>query len=389
MGSRGPSLRSAVAAAAGALTCASVLVGPAATSSASTPSAGPATVSTARAPAEPAPRPGRSVPSQDEVTKAQEAAAATAEEVARISAQVAAAEARLRVLQQQVAQAVAADERAARQLADARTAEEEAADRLAAARVADVAAGRALSGTAADMYMQGNDVQDLATLLLSPPNVMADLAVVLDQDAAEVRTRVDAARSATAEATAREQGLVAARTTVAARADAARTARAAAEAGARKAAAEATRLSTRQERLAARLAELEEGAEDLVARREAAARLGRFDVLGLQADGGAPRLAQEIARKKVAALRWDGGQFTCLVSLWNAESGWSWSAANPSSGAYGIPQSLPGWKMASAGDDWLTNPATQIDWGLRYIRGTYGSPCAAHDAFLSRSPHWY
>ena len=53
------------------------------------------------------------------------------------------------------------------------------------------------------------------------------------------------------------------------------------------------------------------------------------------------------------------------------------TAANPGSGAFGIPQALPGSRMASAGPDWQTNPATQITWGLGYIRDTYGSPCAA------------
>ncbi len=134
---------------------------------------------------------------------------------------------------------------------------------------------------------------------------------------------------------------------------------------------------------------LEQGAADLEGLREAAARLGSTGLVGVQAAGGAPRAAQEIARTKMASYGWDAGEFTCLVGLWNAESGWSWSATNPSSGAYGIPQSLPGWKMASAGSDWLTNPATQITWGMDYIRSMYGSPCKAYDRFLSRSPHWY
>ena len=63
--------------------------------------------------------------------------------------------------------------------------------------------------------------------------------------------------------------------------------------------------------------------------------------------------------------------------LWALESGWNIYASNPSSGAYGIPQALPGSKMASAGPDWQGDAATQIRWGLSYIQGTYGSPCAA------------
>lgn len=70
-------------------------------------------------------------------------------------------------------------------------------------------------------------------------------------------------------------------------------------------------------------------------------------------------------------------QFSCLLPLWNAESGWNPYAENPSSGAYGIPQALPGSKMASAGADWQTDPDTQVRWGIAYIDGTYGSPCGA------------
>ena len=70
-------------------------------------------------------------------------------------------------------------------------------------------------------------------------------------------------------------------------------------------------------------------------------------------------------------------QFGCLDSLWTRESNWNLGADNPSSRRYGIPQALPGSKMASAGADWATNPATQITWGLGYIQDRYGSPCGA------------
>jgi hypothetical protein len=69
-------------------------------------------------------------------------------------------------------------------------------------------------------------------------------------------------------------------------------------------------------------------------------------------------------------------QWSCLEQLWTRESGWRWDAENPD-GAYGIPQSFPGSKMASAGADWQTNPATQIKWGLEYISSSYGTPCGA------------
>jgi hypothetical protein len=80
-------------------------------------------------------------------------------------------------------------------------------------------------------------------------------------------------------------------------------------------------------------------------------------------------------------------QMGCLDRLWKRESGWNHKAANRSSGAYGIPQALPGRKMASAGSDWKTNPATQIKWGLGYIKGRYGSPCGAWSH--SENVGWY
>lgn len=73
----------------------------------------------------------------------------------------------------------------------------------------------------------------------------------------------------------------------------------------------------------------------------------------------------------------DLDQFPCLDKLWAKESGWNYRATNRGSGAYGIPQALPGTKMASAGADWKTNPATQIKWGIGYIKGKYHSPCGA------------
>ena len=70
-------------------------------------------------------------------------------------------------------------------------------------------------------------------------------------------------------------------------------------------------------------------------------------------------------------------QWTCLYDLWNQESSWNVYAKNAYSGAYGIPQSDPGSKMATFGADWATDPITQIKWGLNYIKQTYGTPCVA------------
>lgn len=101
-----------------------------------------------------------------------------------------------------------------------------------------------------------------------------------------------------------------------------------------------------------------------------------------------PSGAQAIARDLMASMYgWGSDQFGCLVDLWNKESGWNVYATNPSSGAYGIPQSLPGDKMATAGSDWQTNAATQIKWGLGYIADRYGTPCGAWSHSVSVG--WY
>lgn len=89
-----------------------------------------------------------------------------------------------------------------------------------------------------------------------------------------------------------------------------------------------------------------------------------------------PSTARGIAYHMLASFGFSTNQFGCLDALWTQESNWQYNAAN-ASGAYGIPQALPGSKMASAGPDWQTNPATQIKWGLGYIKGIYGTPCGA------------
>ncbi|WP_206751220.1 lytic transglycosylase domain-containing protein [Cryobacterium adonitolivorans] len=101
-----------------------------------------------------------------------------------------------------------------------------------------------------------------------------------------------------------------------------------------------------------------------------------------------PSGAQAVARDMMSAkYGWGADQFGCLVSLWDKESGWNVNAYNASSGATGIPQALPGSKMATAGSDWATNASTQISWGLGYISGSYGTPCAAWAK--SESVGWY
>jgi len=95
-------------------------------------------------------------------------------------------------------------------------------------------------------------------------------------------------------------------------------------------------------------------------------------------------LGQQLA----SAYGWgSGAEWTCLDELWTRESGWQMVWNYQGSGAYGIPQALPASKMASAGADYMTNPATQIRWGLGYIQGRYGDPCTAwaHET----AANWY
>lgn len=100
-----------------------------------------------------------------------------------------------------------------------------------------------------------------------------------------------------------------------------------------------------------------------------------------------PGTAQSIGFHMLSSFGFSTSQWGCLDDLWNRESGWLWDATNAVSGAYGIPQALPGDKMASAGADWQTDPTTQIRWGLGYIKSTYGTPCGAWNHELDFG--WY
>ena len=124
-------------------------------------------------------------------------------------------------------------------------------------------------------------------------------------------------------------------------------------------------------------------AQQAAAQQAAADRATAAERASRSARSADPRA---IARSLLAA-RGQAGQFSCLDSLWTKESDWRWDADNPTSSAYGIPQSLPGSKMASAGADWATNPETQIRWGLDYIAQSYGTPCAAWQH--SKANNWY
>lgn len=141
-------------------------------------------------------------------------------------------------------------------------------------------------------------------------------------------------------------------------------------------------------------AELEAKAKAEAARKAREAELARrkaeLERVREQAIANARQNPQAAARVLMLDHGWTSdAQYNCLVNLWNGESDWRYTAENPSSGAYGIPQSLPASKMSKFGSDYRTNPITQIKWGLWYIDEAYGSPCNAWSTWQARSPHWY
>ncbi|GAB3799297.1 transglycosylase SLT domain-containing protein [Humibacter antri] len=125
-------------------------------------------------------------------------------------------------------------------------------------------------------------------------------------------------------------------------------------------------------------------AAEAAAKAQAAAAAAAQALAQADTPDGARAVAQSMMASKYG---WGSDQFQCLNSLWNRESGWNYQAYNAGSGATGIPQALPGSKMASFGSDWATNAATQIAWGLSYISGSYGTPCGAWGH--SQSSGWY
>jgi hypothetical protein len=156
---------------------------------------------------------------------------------------------------------------------------------------------------------------------------------------------------------------------------------------ARQAAAKAAAAKKAQAVLAAKQAAARQAAQQAAA-KQAAQSSSHSSQQTASATVPAPSgSAQTIAKEMLASFGWPASQFSCLEPLWAHESGWSVTASNPSTGAYGIPQALPGSRMASAGPDWQTNAATQIKWGLGYIKDTYGSPCAAESH--EQADGWY
>jgi hypothetical protein len=127
----------------------------------------------------------------------------------------------------------------------------------------------------------------------------------------------------------------------------------------------------------AKAAAIKAAAAKAAAQSASAARSARTQTVAAQRASEPSGSPQQVAEQMLGQFNWSGSQFSCLEPLWERESGWSVTAENPSSGAYGIPQALSGSLMASGGPDWQSDAATQIRWGLTYIQGRYGSPCGA------------
>ncbi|MEE1821659.1 transglycosylase SLT domain-containing protein [Streptomyces sp. BE20] len=168
--------------------------------------------------------------------------------------------------------------------------------------------------------------------------------------------------------------------------------KAAEEAARQQAAADAQAKAEAQAKEAQAKADAEKAAKAAEEKRkadEAAANRSKSRSAMAATDNAAPPVSvspgsvQELAQQIVG----NDAQFQCFSQIVKRESGWNYTATNKSSGAYGLVQALPGTKMASAGADWRTNPATQIKWGLSYMNSRYGSPCGAWSFWQSH--HWY
>lgn len=161
----------------------------------------------------------------------------------------------------------------------------------------------------------------------------------------------------------------------------------AADASAKKSAEESARVQAAKDAKSKKAAAEDRLEKERQEKKDAAERASRSEVRSASAFAAQSSYSvaevQAIARQMVPA-----DQFQCFSNIVNVESSWNYRASNPSSGAYGLVQALPGSKMASAGADWMTNPATQIKWGLNYMNsGRYGSPCAAWSFWQAN--HWY
>lgn len=218
------------------------------------------------------------------------------------------------------------------------------------------------------------------------PNVKQEAAESVQVKRAEVtasavaeRRRVEAAK-VKAKAAAKAAAKAKAEAEAAAKVKAAAKAKAAKELAAKEKAAQERAAQERAAKAkAARAADAARAAAAAKekAREQAAQRAAQAAVALTSNDSGTAAQYREYAKDKAAKRGWGPTEFGCLDAIWTQESQWKVDADNPKSDAYGIPQALPGSKMSTAGSDWATNYRTQIDWGLGYIDGRYGTPCKA------------
>ncbi|MFF3953257.1 transglycosylase SLT domain-containing protein [Streptomyces sp. NPDC001890] len=160
----------------------------------------------------------------------------------------------------------------------------------------------------------------------------------------------------------------------------------AADAAAKKSVEEAARIQAAKDAKSKKAAAEDRLEQERKEKKEAAERASRSSVRS--ASAFATQSSYTVAEVQAMARQMvPGDQFQCFSNIVNHESTWNYRASNPSSGAYGLVQALPGSKMASAGADWQTNPATQIKWGLNYMDSRYGSPCGAWSFWQAN--HWY
>ncbi|SDX10061.1 hypothetical protein SAMN04487917_10995 [Arthrobacter sp. yr096] len=232
-------------------------------------------------------------------------------------------------------------------------------------------------------------VASLGTAANAALNLPEASRVAETQAAAQVSNTRSAATDAAAEKSAADRAAAAKATADKAAAEKAAADKAAAEkAAADQAAAE----KAAAEKAAADQAAAEKAAADAAA-KQAADAAAAAAAAEAAAAAAAPKAVDDPAAAKAYAASilgnygWSAAEMTALNTLWEKESNWKTTATNASSGAYGIVQSLPASKMATAGADWQTNYQTQIKWGLNYIKERYGSPSAALAFHLANN--WY
>jgi len=341
-------------------------------------------------------------PTWAEVQHAKHNAAAKAAEVKRIEGVLAGLESRAAALGAAAIKAQAAYDATEREVKAAQAVYTSLQRQVAAAEKKAKAARREAGTVATQMYrsgdptlsvwLSGQHADSLLYRLGALSRIGDSSAALLHQAVADERIAAQLGDQAKAQAVIRDQLAAKARSL-------SNKAKAAQEAADRAVAETKSRTATLQAQLKslqATSSALQASYAAAQAAKAAAAAAGNGggggDSLGSGSAGPgslSPGGAQSYAQGRMGAYGWDGAQFDCLVRLWNIESGWRWDAYNASSGAYGIPQSLPGDKMASAGGDWRTSSATQIEWGLGYIQARYSTPCGAYSFETSHVPYWY